>query len=356
MLPSRSGAPGGVPVHVVPGPRGHGVDLCARQLAEAVGAEVVADAPPVSTRPLHLHVTDRVWGSTPEQAAAAVVALCTARPTTLTFHDVPQPHDGRALHPRRREAYAAMARSSAGVVVSSHHERRLLARVLDGRGGHRPQVDVVPLPAVGPHERGTGDAARLLASDGDRWRRPGHSTLGVAGWVYPGKGHLQALGAAAALRREGLVVDVLALGAVARGHDADAEELVRRGARIGVDVRVTGWLADHELDEALAAVDVPYAGHRNVSASGSVNSWLSAGRRPLVRRGPYFEEMARLRPGTLRLVDVAGLPGAVADALADPAVTWLRPGAALTHDLGDAAGGYLRFWDRVLGEGRGRVA
>ena len=110
------------------------------------------------------------------------------------------------------------------------------------------------------------------------------------------------------------------------------------------------------LDEALAQVDVPYAGHRNVSASGSVNSWLSAGRRPLVRRGPYFEEMARLRPGTLHLVDVAGLPDAVAHALAHPASTRLRPGAALTHDLADAGRGYERFWERVRGADRGRVA
>ncbi|WP_445256378.1 hypothetical protein [Nocardioides aurantiacus] len=349
-----------VPVHVVPGPRGHGVDLCARQLAAAVGAEVVATVPD-DRRPVHLHVTDRVWGATPELAAAAVVAVCRTRPTTLTLHDVPQPHDGRALFPRRSAAYAEMARAAAGVVVSSRHERGLLRRVLDDAPGPRsplgprPTVGVVPLPAVGRREHTAADAAHRLAGD-SAWRRPGRSTLGVAGWVYPGKGHLQAIGAAAALRRRGLTVDVLALGAVARGHDADAEELVRRGARCGVEVRISGWLDDAGLDEALAQVDVPYAGHRNVSASGSVNSWLSAGRRPLVRRGPYFEEMSRLRPGTLHLVDVAGLPDAVAHALAHPASTRLRPGAALTHDLADAGRGYERFWERVRGADRGRVA
>ncbi|KQT90836.1 hypothetical protein ASG49_13970 [Marmoricola sp. Leaf446] len=351
--------PDDVPVHVVPGPRGHGVDLCARQLAAAVGATVVAEVPEGGSGPLHLHVTDRVWGATPEAAAAAVVAVCRSRPTTLTLHDVPQPHDGRALFPRRRAAYAAMARAATGVVVSSSHERGLLARVLGDEPGPRTPVEVVPLPTVtrqDPTSTTAAGAAHRLADDGGRWRRPGRGTLGVAGWVYPGKGHLQALGAAAALARRGLVVDVLALGAVARGHDADAEELVRRGARIGVEVQISGWLADHELDEALRCVDVPYAGHRNVSASGSVNSWLSAGRRPLVRRGPYFEEMARLRPGTLRLVDVAGLPDAVAAALADPASTRLRPGAGLAHDLDDAARGYERFWGRVLLQGSGRVA
>lgn len=342
-------APVHPPVHVVPGPRGHGVDLCARQLAGAAGAEVVERAPRSTTTPVHLHVTDRIWGPTPEQAATAVAALCAERPTTLTFHDVPQPHDGRTLHPRRAAAYALMTRAAAGVVVCSEHERTLLGRVLQGRSGPLPPVAVVPLPAVSPRPA-------TPASGGDRWRRPGRRTLGVAGWVYPGKGHLQAIGAAAALRRRGLVVDVLALGAVAAGHDADAEDLVARGARIGVDVRVSGWLDDDDLHDALTSVDVPYAGHRNVSASGSVNSWLAAGRRPLVRRGPYFEEMARLRPGTLTVVDVAGLPDAVAAAIADPDLTRLAPGATLAHDLDDAARAYRRFWARVHGEDRDRVA
>ena len=354
MLPTRSltaSRPGpGVPAHVVPGPAGHGVALYARQLAAEVGATVVEDERdvPADAGACHLHVTDRMWGASPEQAAARVVALCALRPTTLTLHDLPQPHDGRTLHPRRRRAYADMARAAAGIVVSSHHERRLLATVL-GPSTHEVTVEVVPLPCVRPAGPAPLPAVRTPHADGRR-------TLGLAGWFYPGKGHLPALGAAAAAQRLGHVVDVLVLGRPAAGHEADAAALVERARRIGVRLEVTGWLDDADLHAALRAVDVPFAGHRNVSASGSVNSWLAAGRRPLVRRGPYFEEMARLRPGTLRLTDIGSLAGAVADALDDPGSTWLEPGVGLGHDLADAAADYRGFWERVLAPDRERVA
>ena len=338
-----------LPVHLVPGPRGHGVDLYARQLADTVGAEVVGDLGRGDRRPCHLHVTDRLWGDTPEQAARRVVGLCASRPTTLTLHDLPQPQDGVRLHPRRRAAYAAMARAATGIVVSSQHERRLLAQALGGTS--EVVVEVVPLPWILPWVAPTvapRPAAPASAAD--------HASLGLAGWFYPGKGHLPALGAAAAMRRRGLTVDLLVLGQPAPGHAADAAELVRRAARLGVRVEVTGWIEDEDLPDALRAVDVPFAGHRNVSASGSVNSWLAAGRRPLVRRGPYFEEMERFRPGTLGLTDIGSLADAVAAALADPGSTWLDPSLPLRHDLADAGRDYRRFWTRVLAEAAGRVA
>ena len=195
-------------------------------------------------------------------------------------------------------------------------------------------------PARPPRPSGTGD-------------HTGVSTLGIAGWFYPGKGHLPALGAALAQRRRGRPLDVLVLGAPSPGHADDAADLTRRAARLGVRLEVTGWLTDDELATAMRTVDVPFVGHRNVSASGSLNSWLVAGRRPLVRRSPYFEEMARLRPGTLRLVRTGDLAAAVGDALDDPAGTWLGPDAELGHDLDDAARAYRRFWARAFAEPRG---
>lgn len=349
-----------VPVHVVPGPEGHGVDLCARQLAAAVGATVVPASTDADRRPAHLHVTDRVWGDSPEQAARRVVATCRQRPTTLTLHDLPQPHDG-PVFTRRSRAYAEMVRAAAGVVVSSEHERGLLARVLAThvRAGEPrsalPMVRVVPLPLVpgaGAWSAGASSAPAVTGTD--------HLTLGIAGWFYPGKGHLPALGAALAQRRRGRQLDVRVLGAPSPGHADDAAELTRRAARLGVRLEVTGWLTDDELSAAMRSVDVPFVGHRNVSASGSLNSWLVAGRRPLVRRSPYFEEMGRLRPGTLRLVRTGDLAAAVGDALDDPAGTWLGPDAELGHDLDDAARAYRRFWARAFagsrGERSGRVA
>ena len=54
--------------------------------------------------------------------------------------------------------------------------------------------------------------------------------------------------------------------------------------------------------------------------------------------------------------DTGDLIDRCAHALAHPASTRLRPGAALTHDLADAGRGYERFWERVRGADRGRVA
>ena len=343
------------PVHVVPGPEGHGVDLCARQLAAAVGATVVPASTDADRRPAHLHVTDRVWGDSPEQAARRVVATCRQRPTTLTLHDLPQPHDG-PVFTRRSRAYAEMVRAAAGVVVSSEHERGLLAEVLAGEPRSTlPLIAVVPLPLV----PGAGSSSAGASSAGASSARASsagtdHLTLGIAGWFYPGKGHLPALGAALAQRRRGRQLDVRVLGAPSPGHADDAADLTRRAARLGVRLEVTGWLTDDELATAMRTVDVPFVGHRNVSASGSLNSWLVAGRRPLVRRSPYFEEMGRLRPGTLRLVRTGDLAAAVGDALDDPAGTWLGPDAELGHDLDDAAQAYRRFWARAFAEPRRR--
>ena len=423
-VPARPEQP--VPVHVVPGPRGHGVDLCARQLAEATGAPVVGSLAELALDrgPAHLHVTDRVWGGSPEEAARRVAVACLARPTTLTLHDLPQSHDGASFE-RRSQAYAAMARAAAGVVVSSQHERGLLESVLElGRGratdstdparstdeggsadAHgwtdgagstetRPQlIQVIPLPLVPPpaqesgasHQAGPthplaglldqvpvgviGTVASRLMGFGPttvrpRAQRPSEPprprtgepdllrarlcTIGLAGWFYPGKGHLPALGAALAQRRRGHEVDLVVLGAPSPGHEQDAADLVRRAERLGVRVEITGWLSDDDLTAGLRAVDVPFVGHRNVSASGSLNSWLAAGRRPVVRRSPYFEEMDRLRPDTLTLVRTGELADAVGHALDDPDSTWLRPGVTLGHGLADAATAYLDFWGRAL--------
>ncbi|MCW2817869.1 MAG: hypothetical protein JWR42_656 [Marmoricola sp.] len=400
-----------VPVHVVPGPRGHGVDLCARQLAESTGARVVGSLADLvlDRSPAHLHVTDRIWGSSPEDAALHVAVACLARPTTLTLHDLPQAHDGASFE-RRSHAYAAMARAAVGVVVSSQHERGLLESALElgrewvstedssARSSAAPAeprpglIEVVPLPLVTPPASESssatptssahplaglldqvpvgllGTVAGRLMGFGPTSVRPRREeqpapapgtgapdllrsrvcTIGLAGWFYPGKGHLAALGAAVAQRRRGHEVDLVVLGAPSPGHEQDAEELVRRAARLGVRVEVTGWLSEADLTAGLRAVDVPFVGHRNVSASGSLNSWLAAGRRPIVRRSAYFEEMERLRPDTLTLVRTGELAAAVGHALDDPSSTWLRPGTTLGHDLADAATAYRAFWNRAL--------
>lgn len=324
------------PVHLVPDLPGHGVALHASQVAAAVGARTVElaallDLPP---EPVHVHVTDRLLGVTGEETSARLVALGRRQPMTVTLHDVPQPGDGPVFG-RRVTAYAAVLAASRGWVVSSEHERTLVQRHL------APEGDgvVVPLPVM-PLPVRAGAGPRDRAAD-----QP--LVVGVLGWVYPGKGHDEVLRACATVRRgrPGPVV-LRALGRVAAGHDHLLDELAALATDLGVGLEVSGWVDDADLPAALTGVDVPVAAHHHVSASGSVNSWVAARRRPLVTDGTYAREMATLRPGTLTLVDANDLPGALTRAAADPPSTWLAPGVSLAPGLAEVATAYLAWWSR----------
>ena len=86
-----------------------------------------------------------------------------------------------------------------------------------------------------------------------------------------------------------------------------------------------------------------------------MNSWLAAGRRPLVADGGYARELATVRPGTLTLVDVRPEPlgAAIATALADPDSTWLGQEVSTRPHLDDAAAAYARWWRETRDEAVG---
>jgi hypothetical protein len=128
-----------------------------------------------------------------------------------------------------------------------------------------------------------------VVAPGPRPPWAGRPTLGVLGFVYPGKGHDDVIAAAAAHPdRPGVV----AAGAVADGHDDLAADLAETAAAAGVGWTVTGSLSPAGLAAAAAAVDVPLVPGRAVSASGSLLAWLAHGRRPLVADGAYAREVA----------------------------------------------------------------
>ncbi|VXB79266.1 hypothetical protein [Nocardioides sp. AX2bis] len=323
------------PVHLLPDLPGHGVTLHASQVAAAVGADTLdlTALLDLAPQPVHVHVTDRLLGATGEETSARLVALGRRQPMTVTLHDVPQPGDG-PVFARRVPAYAAVLAAARGWVVSSEHERALVRRHL------APTDDgaVVPLPVM-PLPVPDGAGPRTCPADGPL-------VVGVLGWVYPGKGHDEVLRACAGVRRDrsGPVV-LRALGRVAAGHDHLLDELAALAADLDVGLEVSGWVADADLPAALTDVDVPVAAHHHVSASGSMNSWVAARRRPLVTDGTYAREMAALRPGTLTLVD-DDLAAALARAAADPAGTWLAPGVGLAPGLDEVAAAYRAWWSR----------
>lgn len=315
---------------VHPGP--HGVAVFGRDLAEALtdlGADPrVIDPAEISSltpgTPVHAQITDRLWGTSPEDATEHVLALAARHPLTVTLHDVPQASDGERNRPRRRAFYAAVARAARAIAVNSEHERALL----DEEGVWSGPVAVVPLPVT----------AHTLST------RPRlDDAVGVLGYFYPGKGHDEALAATVAAGLSRLRV----LGRASDGHADELDAFVRRARDLGVTTEVTGWLDDAEMAVQARTVAVPVIAHRHVSASGSLASWIGWGRRPVAVRNRYVDEMSALRPGTLRSVEPEALPGAIREAVDDPSSTWhgVDP---IPFDRAEAARAYLRWWGEVL--------
>ena len=358
-----------IPRQLVVGPAEHGVVRYARELAAAVRRLAPAatateiDLPALllllasekASEPRHLHVTDRLLGQHPQQAAALVEALAERAPLSVTLHDLPQRSDGARSLPRRAAAYRRVVAAARGVAVNSAHEAELLSEFV---WPHRAvDAAIIPLPVISPEGVLTAgvDAAEFT------------SEVGLIGFVYPGKGHREVISAVAGYcdsegqrereRQQGLpasgqpegkrsTLGITALGAASAGHEVEATELTVYARSVGTRFTLTGYLDDEELLHRTRSVAVPIAAHQHVSASGSVSSWLAAGRRPLVPDTRYFREMLALRPGTLTLYqpDAAGLASALAAALRHPQSTLLGPGISTAPHLPETAAAYLRWW------------
>ncbi|HSF37876.1 MAG TPA: hypothetical protein VLA70_17250 [Nocardioides sp.] len=324
------------PHHLLLGPDTHGVTRYAGEVADAARAPVVRDvAELVPGAAVHLHLTDRLLGRDPRDAAAAVEQLASRVRLTVTLHDVPQPTDG-PVFAARAEAYGRIVRASHAWATNSWHEHALVDRwIAAGARG-----TVIPLPVHATP--GPPGPSRAVAGP-----VPAEPVVGVFGFVYPGKGHRQVVRAVAALRRAGTMASVRVLGDAAPGHADEVEALLRTSRERGVPVEVTGRVAEDDLVRALRDVSVGVTAHRNVSASGSLNSWIAAGRRPLVRDGSYAREMAALRPGTLNLFDDATLVPCLDAALRRPTSTWTSPSADLGPRLEETAAAYRAWWASV---------
>lgn len=311
--------------HLVVGPPEHGVSRYAARLArvapgrnELVSVPEAAAEVDVSGRRVVVHFTDRLFGADAQSAARRLVGMCAlADDVTVVLHDLPQASDGA---PRRCRGlgYLEVCDLASTVVVNSEHEALLLRALARCRGESwaealRRRTHVLPLPVPEPVE-----SAGLPVPDDP-------PTVATLGFLYPGKGVEEVIDAAGVLSRPPRVVN---LGRASAGHDGLVGELSERAAAVGVEWSTTGWLGDADLSTRMRSVTVPVAAHRHLSASGSISSWVGAGRRPLVTRSRYAMEMAERMPSALAVVDE--LAPALAAALADPGTTWLgqneRPG------------------------------
>lgn len=331
-------------VWLIVGPADHGVVILAEQLVrhvprpdpsfvlragDAVGLRSRLDRFHNDVDVAHVHFTDRLFGADCDSAARAYTELATqlgergAR-LGVTLHDLPVDPDDPRRYRRRARAYASVVAATTGaVIVSSSYEAELLTAFCPGA---RPVV--IPLPIDAPPTATTDGAG--LASSAD---------VTVFGYLYPGKGHRAALEALAALPSE---VGLTVLGRVADGHGDLADELRDRAAALGRRITITGWLDEPSVRPRLRAAGIPLVGHERLSASGSIGSWLSAGRRPLVPDVPYTRELADRCPGAVTTYPptLAGLAAAFTCAAADPAGTWLAGDVELGPSSDAVAGAY----------------
>lgn len=283
-----------------------------RARATRVGPSPASDRRVAAADVVHAQFTDHLWGADPAAAAERFVAwadqISRVAKLIITLHDVPRAGEAE---PTRGDAYAAVAAHSDGVVVSSGHEAHRLAGWCDA------QPAVIPLPVTGLLCEGAGRSSGGGAGERRRFRDCEAADVAVLGFVYPGKGHGEVIDACARLDP---APPVRCLGGAAPGHDDMIDALVRRGHAQGMAVTATGWLDDGELASAIDAVAVPVVAHPDVSASGSLATWIAQGRRPIVARNPYADELASLAPDCVTLCEPEpdALAGAIAAALEEP--------------------------------------
>lgn len=317
-------------VHLIIGPEQHGVVRHARDVAHACADTVVraslpdevGDLPPCDV--VHVAFTDRLFGRDVDAARAGFdrVADIVGRrgaELSVTLHDVPPvEHGGDELQRSRGELYQHVMERARGVVVNSGVELGLVEEF--ATSVHSVRMIMLPVHTVATPATGRSPL------------RP--RSIVVLGFVYPDRGYDDVL---AALPADGILT---ALGRASDGH----EELERSYAgRAGAQWQLTGYVSDDRIGDYLADAAVPVAPNRRVTASGSINTWLAHGRRPLVADGPYARELAEARPGALWLYDAHdpdALAGAIARALADPRLTRLPVGVHRGPSMDDVAAAY----------------
>lgn len=241
--------------------------------------------------------------------------LARGRLVAVTLHDVPQPAEGADRCRQRTRAYQRIARAAGLVVVSSGHERRLCADAVIA-------VDAViplPVPAL-PGAGATSTVSPVAPAPPAPGRAVDERSVGVFGFLHPGKAVDLVADAVARLAGAGDDrVTLRLLGEPAEGHHDYVAAALTAVRAAGGRAEVTGRIDDDELAGLLSEVTAPVALFRNVSASGSLNTWAAAGRRPLVNDSEYSREMEQIRPGSILLTDGSDLATDLRRLLDDPA-------------------------------------
>ncbi|MFV2061889.1 MAG: glycosyltransferase [Chloroflexota bacterium] len=120
----------------------------------------------------------------------------------------------------------------------------------------------------------------------------------LLGFVYGRKGHRYAVEAVPFMPDDAVMI--YAGGPVAgRSFVYDLTMSKAEELKLGDRFRITGYLSDEELETWIAATNLAILPFTDLSASGSMSSWIAAGKPMLVSDLPGFREYARRVPGAL---------------------------------------------------------
>ena len=137
--------------------------------------------------------------------------------------------------------------------------------------------------------------------------------LTVLGWIHSGKGHRLIVEALPELPSD---VKLIFAGRPSLGCEGFAQELLDLAAARGVSDRlqITGYLSDEEQARYLVATDLAVCPFREISASGSLSTWISVARPILASDLPQMHEYNQLEPGAIQIFRPY-TPGALAEAI-----------------------------------------
>jgi glycosyltransferase involved in cell wall biosynthesis len=172
----------------------------------------------------------------------------------------------------------------------------------------------------------TRDAARKqLGVEGKR-------VVTLLGFIYGRKGHKIMVEAIPDLARD--VQVVFAGGGIANKEKFLANVEQRKlELDLGDRLRITGYLTEEDLEAWVAATDLAVLPFKDLSASGSLSTWIAAGKPILASDLPGFREYGTRVPGSVRLfspIEPDALAKAITEQLAtdlpevDPKVVALR--------------------------------
>ena len=143
----------------------------------------------------------------------------------------------------------------------------------------------------------------------------------LLGFVYGRKGHRYAVEAVPYMPDDAMMVYA---GGPIEGRTFVYDLAISKAEELGLGdrFRITGYLSEEELGTWMAATHLAILPFTDLSASGSMSSWISSGKPMLVSDLPGTREYARRVPGALNFFGPAGEPwplgSAISELLAKP--------------------------------------